>query len=122
MTTTAPVERLNEVRIIGRASAPPERKVLPSGDEVVLLRVVVPRAGGLGSDTIPVAVGPAPSSGRPGPDQVGRRLLARAERTAAGDHVEVCGELRRRWWRTPAGRANRIEINAASIAVVASRD
>lgn len=118
MTTAHTTERVNEVRVIGRASAPPERKVLPSGDEIVLLRVVVPRAGGKGADTLPVSVGPAPQRGRPGPDQVGRRFLAQAERTAAGDDVEVRGELRRRWWSAGAGRASRIEIRATQITVV----
>jgi len=118
MTSASLTQRVNEVRVVGRASAPPERKTLPSGDEVVLLRVVVPRASGRGADTLPVAVGPAPLRGRPGPDQVGRRLLAQAERANAGDQVEVLGELRRRWWSAGTGRASRIEIRATSVTVV----
>lgn len=121
MATTT-VQRVNEVRVIGRTSAPPERKTLPSGDEVVLFRVVVPRATGRGADTLPVAVGPAPARGRPGPDQVGRRLLAQAERSQAGDQVEVRGELRRRWWSAGTGRASRIEIRATSVTVVDPAD
>ncbi|HSK24315.1 MAG TPA: hypothetical protein VK906_14110 [Egicoccus sp.] len=117
MGTTSAPGRVNEVRIIGRASGTPERKTLPSGDEVVLFRVVVPRPTG-GADTLPVSVGPAPVAGRAGPGQVGRRLLAQAERTAAGDCVEVSGELRRRWWSTASGRTSRIEIRAASVTVV----
>lgn len=118
MATTAVSRRVNEVRVIGRTSAPPERRILPSGDEIVLLRVVVPRSGGRGADTLPVAVGPAPARGRPGPDQVGRRLLAQAERANPGDDIEVRGELRRRWWSAPTGRASRIEIRATSVVVV----
>ncbi|MFA9428568.1 single-stranded DNA-binding protein [Egicoccus sp. AB-alg2] len=107
---------VNEVRIIGRASGEPERRTLPSGDELVLLRVVVPRPGG-GADTVPVSVGPAPARGRPGPGQVGRRLLADAQRLPAGERVEVTGALRRRWWRTPGGGpASRMEVQAASVA------
>lgn len=108
---------VNEVRIVGRASGDPERRTLPSGDEVVLLRVVVPRPGG-GADTLPVSVGPAPRRGRPGVGQVGRRLLATAERTTPGTRVEVRGELRRRWWATGAGRASRIEVRARSVAAI----
>ena len=121
MKTTAAPPRVNEVRVIGRTSDAPERKTLPSGDEVVLFRVVVPRPTG-GADTLPVAVGPAPVAGRAGPGQVGRRLLAQAERTVAGDCVEVRGELRRRWWSTGTGRASRIEIRAASVTVVADTE
>lgn len=118
--TSAPA-RVNEVRIIGRTSGAPERRTLPSGDEVVLFRVVVPRPTG-GADTLPVAVGPAPVAGRAGPGQVGRRLLAQAERTRPGDRVEVSGELRRRWWSTGTGSASRIEIRAASVTRVDDAD
>jgi single-strand DNA-binding protein len=121
MGTTPAPGRVNEVRVIGRTSGTPERKTLPSGDEVVLLRVVVPRPGG-GADTLPVSVGPAPVAGRAGPGQVGRRLLAQAERTAAGDRVEVRGELRRRWWSTGTGRASRIEIHADAVTLVTDGD
>lgn len=111
------LQRCNEVRIVGRASGPAERKALPSGDEVVTLRVVVPRTAG-GVDTLPVNVGPAPRRGRPRPGQVGRRLLASAERLPSGATVEVVGELRRRWWATAAGRASRIEVQATYLTPV----
>lgn len=116
---SAPDEIVNDVRIVGRASGAPDRRTLPSGDEVVHLRVVVARPGG-GADTVPVSVGPAPARGRPGPGQVGRRLLAQAERLRTGETVEVTGALRRRWWATPGGRASRIEVQARSLAPTAS--
>ncbi|MFA9445143.1 single-stranded DNA-binding protein [Egicoccus sp. AB-alg6-2] len=112
---------VNEVHIVGRASGTPERRVLPSGDELVLLRIVVPRPEG-GADTMPVTVGPAPARGRPGAGQVGRRLLAQAERTVPGARVAVDGALRRRWWATPTGRASRIEVRASSVTVVREPD
>jgi hypothetical protein len=39
----AEVEDLNEVRLVGRVSGRPERRTLPSGDQLVSLRLVVRR-------------------------------------------------------------------------------
>jgi single-strand DNA-binding protein len=110
------VADLNEVRLVGRVSGRPERRTLPSGDELVSLRVVVRRPG-TGVDTFDVAVGPAPPSGvRARGSQVGRRLLAAAERVDHGDRVELTGTLRRRWWGGGGARQSRVEVRAATIA------
>jgi single-strand DNA-binding protein len=107
---------LNEVRLVGRVSGRPERRTLPSGDELVSFRVVVRRPG-TGVDTFDVAVGPAPPSGvRARGSQVGRRLLAAAERIGRGDRVELTGTLRRRWWGSGGARQSRVEVRAATIA------
>jgi single-strand DNA-binding protein len=112
----APPEDRNEVRVLGRISGEPERRILPSGDELVTFRVVV-RRHPQGTDTFDVAVGPAPPAGvRRRPEQVGRRLLATAEALADGDHVEVEGELRRRWWGVGGRRQSRVEIRAGRLA------
>jgi single-strand DNA-binding protein len=109
-------EDLNEVRLVGRVSGRPERRTLPSGDEIVSLRVVVRRPG-TGVDTFDVAVGPAPpSGGRPRGSQVGRRLLAAAERVGDGERVAVTGTLRRRWWGGGGARQSRVEVRADTIA------
>jgi single-strand DNA-binding protein len=105
----------NEARLVGRLSGRPERKTLPSGDEVVSLRLVVRRPGG-GSDTLPVQFGPAPASGRRrGPGQVGRRALAAVHRLEDGSRVEILGAMRRRWWAGPDGRRSRIELHAETV-------
>ena len=105
----------NEVVLTGRVTSPAERRVLPSGDEVVTLRVTVRRHGG-GSDTVRVAVGPAPARGRrPGADQVGRRMLAAAEALDTGARVTVAGELRRRWWDGGGARRSLVEVRATSV-------
>jgi single-strand DNA-binding protein len=106
-----------DVRLIGRVSGLPERRVLPSGDEVVVLRVVVRRGSGAAVDTLDVTVGPAPPAGvRPRPGQTGRRLLAAAERLEDGQRVAVDGQLRRRWWGGPGGRRSRVEVRAVRLA------
>jgi single-strand DNA-binding protein len=117
-TAEGPVADRNEVRLVGRVSGAPERRSLPSGDELVSLRVVVSRHPS-GVDTLDVAVGPAPPSGaRPRDGQVGRRLLASAERLEPGDRVEVRGSLRRRWWGTGGVRQSRVEVRAEELAPV----
>ena len=95
----------NEVRLVGRVSAPVDERDLPSGDTVGQLRLVVPRAEGsrgASVDTIDVACW----SGR-------TRLAAR--RLQPGDEVEVVGSLRRRFFRTGTGTASRYEVEAAGV-------
>lgn len=102
----------NEAWLVGRLSGAPDRRTLPSGDEVVSLRMVVRRPGG-GSDTLPVQFGPAPAAGRRrGIGQVGRRALAAVDRLEDGTRIEVLGAVRRRWWGGPDGRRSRIEVLA----------
>ena len=105
----------NEVHLIGRLSAPPTVKHLPSGAEVVQLRVVVDRpataqrragstAGGRAPtvDTIDVACWTADT----------RR---RAMSYAGTELVDVTGALRRRFWRGPTGVASRYEVEAETL-------
>ena len=102
-------EWVNEVRLVGRVSAAPEERELPSGDTVVLLRVVVPRLGtDHGSarfDTIDVACWTP-------------RTRRSALRLAPDAVVEVGGALRRRFFRAGAATASRYEVEAARVVVV----
>ena len=88
---------VNEVRLVGRVSGEPTVRTLPSGDEVVTLRVVVSRTDGRPVDTIDLACWSARS----------RRA---AQHLADGTRVEVEGSLRRRFYRTPGGAASRYEV------------
>ena len=113
----SPMPDRNEVLLVGRISGTPERRALPSGDELVGFRLVVRRAAA-GVDTFDVSVGPAPAPGRrPRGTQVGRRLLADAERLEDGARVEVLGELRRRWWGSGGVRQSRVEVRAHRLSV-----
>ncbi len=101
---------VNEVRLVGTVSGDPEARVLPSGDELLVVRVVVPR--------LPVR---ARSDGRRPPsvdvidccawDARPRRTLGGWE---PGDEVEVTGALRRRFYRTGGVPASRVEVEVSS--------
>jgi single-strand DNA-binding protein len=100
----------NEVLLVGRLSAAPEVRVLPSGDEITTWRLVVARddvaEGRAAQDTIDCT---AWSS----------RTRRSASSWAPGDVVEVEGALRRRFWKTPAALASRCEVEVSRVRRVA---
>lgn len=107
-------QALNEVYLVGRVSAPAEREVLPSGDELVSFRVVIDR---------PVVKKRSPAAARQTVDLIDVACWsARTRRSAlnltAGTTVRVQGCLRRRFWKTPAGTASRHEVEAFSVGKV----
>jgi single-strand DNA-binding protein len=107
----------NFVRVRGRLSRDPEVRTLPSGDELVLLRVVVDRPDGDRADSLPVAVGPPPGRGRRRrPGQADATTIRRAARLRAGARVEVQGWIQRRFWDAGAsGRRSRLQIVAVGV-------
>ncbi|MFN8191161.1 MAG: single-stranded DNA-binding protein [Nocardioidaceae bacterium] len=106
----AATEAVNEVRLVGRVSAPAEEKGLPSGDSVWTFRVVVDRPVDRARprssvDTVDCAVW----SGRP-------RRSVRALK--AGDVIEVRGAIRRRFFQTASGAASRVEVEVGGVQVI----
>lgn len=100
----------NEVRLQGRVSGAPEVRELPSGDELVLVRVVVARQ--------PVRVRP---DGRRSPSvdvidcaawdgRVRRSITSWQD----GDEVALVGALRRRFFRAGGQTASRVEVEVSS--------
>ena len=105
-------ERLdaNEVRLVGRVSAAPEERVLPSGDAVWTFRVVVERPD-------------VPARRRQRVDALEcAAWSARARRSvrtwSAGDVVEVVGSLHRRFFRSGGAVASRVEVEMSSGRVI----
>ncbi|WP_347350122.1 single-stranded DNA-binding protein [Intrasporangium sp.] len=105
----------NQVGLSGRVPAEPEERVLPSGDRIVVLRVVVPRppdparAGRDGGRTPRRAV-----------DTIDVVCWSACTRRSAGglregDWVEVEGALRRRFFAVGAGRQSRYEVEATAL-------
>lgn len=93
---------VNTVELSGRVSGEPEAKVLPSGDDLVTLRLVVARPTGGPVDTIDLACW-SPSARRA------------AGRVADGDEIHVTGALRRRFFRTAGGAASRYEVEVSKL-------
>jgi single-strand DNA-binding protein len=100
-----PVAHVNEVRLVGRLAAEAQLRQLPSGDGLLVFRLVVARDPGGARTAMP----------GPGIDTFGcvawrgdvQRVVAA---WSPGDVVEVSGALRRRFWRGPGGPASRCEV------------
>lgn len=107
--SSAPDAGVNEVRLVGRLSAVPEGRVLPSGDEIVTFRVVVRRERPQGRVVVDALECAAWA--------VGVRRTALAWRQ--GDVVEVSGALRRRFFRAGGAPTSRVEIDVARGRLVA---
>lgn len=103
-------EAVNQVHLVGRVAAPAASRILPSGDTVTVLRLVVdrpppsrrsqPRAPT--TDTVDCAIWTA-------------RLRQRAAALSPGTIVEVDGALRRRFWRSGSGPVSRYEVEVAGL-------
>lgn len=94
----------NQVALTGRISSQPVERELPSGDRVVSFRVVVAR-----ERTAMTA------KSRQTSDWVdcaawGGRVRRTCGSWRVGDHVEIEGALRRRFFRADAGSSTRVEV------------
>ncbi len=106
MTSPSPLtdQSANLVQLSGRVSAAPEARMLPSGDEVVSFRLVVPRSAAARRrykqqvDTIECSAWTA-------------RLRRSVRRLEAGDTVVVTGELRRRFSRGAHGPMSWVNVD-----------
>lgn len=104
---TDDVEYINDVRLVGRVSGPPRERVLPSGDQLVTARIVVPRPKVRQRDRPRASV-----------DTVDCVAWTSRPRAALGalqpdDIVMTQGALRRRFWRAEHGPASKVEVEVA---------
>jgi single-strand DNA-binding protein len=105
---------INDVSLVGRFTAGPVYRALPSGAELVEWRLLVKRPpekwhGRTTGDSIPCMSF----------DQKFRDLVAG---WSCGDLIEVRGSLRRRVWRTPEGAlASRYDVEVSEAELVAPR-
>lgn len=110
----AVVQARNEVRLVGRLSAQPEVRRLPSGDELVNLRLVVAR------DPLEVVPVGSAQRRRPTVDTLDCTAWSAATRATAvglapGDVLEVTGALRRRFYRAGAATLSRYDVEVAHV-------
>ena len=103
-----PGEAVNEVVLVGRLSAEPEERELPSGDVLTTFRLVVDRP------PQPAREGVRPTTVDTLDCVVWTPSLRRAVGGwSPGDVVRVEGSLRRRFWRGGAGPVSRHEVEVA---------
>ena len=95
----------NRTQLIGRVSGKPTSKRLPSGDEIVELRLVVERDDREGVDTLDIAIWPS---------QLRKRSLSLKDQ----EWISVSGVLRRRFWRNGAALASRWQVEARELTKV----
>ena len=95
----------NRTQLIGRVSGKPITKRLPSGDEIVELRLVVERDDREGVDTLDIAIWPS---------QLRKRSLSLKDQ----EWISVSGVLRRRFWRNGAALASRWQVEARELTKV----
>ena len=119
------VDWVNEVHLSGRVSGSPDEKTLPSGDVVVLFRLVVrrPTVRRTGSSRAVAKSAGTESAGKKGAvvDTLDVACWAARPRKAAlrlrdGDAAEVTGSLHRRFFRAGGAAASRYEVAAATVA------
>lgn len=101
----------NHIVLVGRVTAEPALRELPSGDHVATWRVTVTRP-------------PQEQRSSAKVDAVNcfsfdPRLHAATRDWQIGDVVEVSGALRRRFWRTAAGVSSVFEVEAQEAARIA---
>ena len=114
------VRDVNEVRLVGRLSRSPESRQLPSGDEVIQLRLVVRRAPEPPRSTSAAATTEAARTARVGVDVIDVSCWSAATRRSAlrfaqGETLEVEGALRRRFYRVGPAVQSRYDVVAGSL-------
>ena len=98
----------NEVRLCGRVSKQPDQRVLPSGDRLVSLRVIVPRPQNQAGSSVSVDTFDCVAWTR----RTGDALL----KLAPDGRVDITGVLRRRFWRGASGGAvSRVEVEVSRV-------
>jgi single-strand DNA-binding protein len=107
-------ETVNEVRLRGRVAVTATERTLPSGDTLVTTRLIVDRD---------------PSARRRSAQRVdtldcvgwSRRVQRSMLTWVAGDVVEVCGCIRRRFYRDGGGPVSRVEVEVRSARKIRDR-
>ena len=116
-------EHVNEVRLIGEVTGPPEGRTLPDGGQVLAFRLTVRSLAPPVSGRAPLGSAPDARRHNDSVDCVARRpaLQSRLARCAAGDVIKLEGALRHRYWRGAGGLSSRYEVEVEAVSVVKRR-
>lgn len=107
MTKKTAATGANEVHLRGRVSNSPDQRVLPSGDRLVFLRLVVPRPSHRARPSATVDTFDCVAW----TTRTGDALL----KLAPQDQIEIIGALRRRFWRGATGAVSRVEVEVSRV-------
>lgn len=113
---------VNRVQVRGRLGAAPQARELPSGDRLMVFRLVVPRVPAVPRRPEEERT---PARRAPTVDTLdcaawGAALQDRLRHLPAGAQVEVVGRLQRRFWRAGAAVQSRCEVQADSLQVLSA--
>ena len=98
----------NAVTLVARVTTEAEQCELPSGDTLMKFRVVVPRHKPVTKATVDTIDCVAFKSA----------VQRKSANLEIGDIVEITGELRRRFWKTGAGVASRMEVEVTKLRTI----
>jgi single-strand DNA-binding protein len=115
-TRSEPADAANVVRLRGRISTAPEERELPSGTRIVTLRLSIARG------STPMTTGSKQTADWVDCSAWGSKVRRTVSGWQAGDVVEIEGALRRRFTRSEAGTATRLEVEVLSARRVRRRD
>jgi single-strand DNA-binding protein len=101
-------DALNEVTLRGRVSGEPQQRELPSGTVLVAFRLVLAR------ERTPMTAASKQSSDWIECAAWGARVRKQAQSWHDGDHVEVRGSLRRRFFRVGEHGRSSVEVEMLS--------
>ncbi|MBA2465784.1 MAG: single-stranded DNA-binding protein [Nocardioidaceae bacterium] len=104
----------NVVALVGRLTAIPEERTLPSGDVIVAFRISVPRS------STPMSKRSKQTMDWVDCVSAGARCRRSARSWVVGDVIEVDGVLRRRFLRGDGAGSTRLEVEALRVRRAAS--
>lgn len=102
---------MNYLEIAGIVSHLPTERELASGIKTLSWRMKVPREVS-GSDSIPCSLNI---------DTAAKNILNKALSLDVGNHIEITGELRSRYWQGSEGGSSRIEVEVHSIRKISNK-
>lgn len=100
---------MSTVHLVGRLGSAVHDRELPSGDVVSTFTVVIDRTAGARAASSKVRVDAIPCQA------FRASLRTRVARLEPGTLVEVEGELRRRFWRSPGGLGSALEVDVSRL-------